>query len=182
SNGALKLAYATEALTSTTSTWTCLSLDSSGNTRGEGISFVLGSDDSPYLAHFDSTAAQVRYLRCTSAIGTCVTTGGSAFAGESVAATGTATAIITKPSIRVTSDGTVYVAHYSGAFQALAIQSRAPTETAWTASYVDPNDDGGSFTSLAGSYPVLLLNDSENPLVFYRSMENFLKYYSLEQE
>ena len=182
SDGALKLAYASEALTSSTYSWTCLSLDSSGNTRGEGISMVLDSSDSPHIAHFDMTAGQIRYVGCSGPVAGCVSQGSGAFTGEVVAASGTSSNIVTSPSIQVTSSGRIYISHYSAAFQGLALQSRLVTEAAWTAEYLDQNTSGGSFTSLAGQYPKLLLNSSGLPLVFYRTVDNFLGYLSREYQ
>lgn len=180
SAGALKIAYASEALTSSTYSWTCISLDSSGNTRGEGISLALDSSGSPHFAHFDSTAGQIRYVTCSSSISDCISTGASAFSGESVAAAGTTTAIITTPSIQVTSSGRIYIAHYSASYQGLALQTKLVGGSTWADEYIDMNDGGGSFISAAGQYPVLLLNSAEAPLVFYRSMENFIRYFSRE--
>jgi hypothetical protein len=180
SQSALYLAVAAEAATSTSYTWTCVALDAGANTRGEGIAFVLDSNDRPHIAHFDATAGAIRYVTCSSAVGTCASTGASAFTGSLVSVIGTTSTIVTKPAIGVNTSGTVYIAHYSATSQALVLQSMASGASSFTAESLDANSSGATYTSLVGQYPSMVINSSGYPSVMYRSAENWLRYYSRE--
>jgi hypothetical protein len=178
-NGALRLAYAANALTSSTYTWTCLSIDSGGANRGEGIDMVLSSD-APQIAHFDSSAGSVRYVASSVAV-TAPSFASGSFSAEVVAGTGTTSNIVTIPSFKINALGTRYIAFYSANFQALALANKSPTAGAWTVEYIDqPGAAGGSYQSAAGQYASLLINTSGYPMAFYRSRENYLKYFSRE--
>ncbi|MEQ1876237.1 MAG: esterase [Bdellovibrionia bacterium] len=180
SNNSLKLAYATEAPDSITHAWSCLNLDASANIRGEGIDMVLSSSAALSIFHFDATVGAIRRVNCGSEIGTCMTTGTSAFATESIGSTGTLASVVTKPSAEITSTGKIYVSFYSASAQALVLASRATTDTAWTSEFIDASSSGASYISTAGMYGDLVLNGGELPSLFYRSNENWLKYFSRE--
>lgn len=180
SNNALKIAYAPEGPDSTTYTWSCLNLDSSANTRGEGIDAVLSSSGALSIFHFDATAGAVRRVYCTSEITVCMTTGASAFIAESIGSTGTLASVVTKPSAKITSTGKIYVSFYSSSAQALVLSNRGSTDTAWSSEFIDAATSGASYISTAGMYGDLLLNAAELPSLFYRSNENWLKYFSRE--
>ncbi len=178
-DGALWLAYATEAITSATYTWTCLNLDASGNTRGTGIDMAIGSGDKLNLVHLDSTQTRYRYVYTSADIATAVTTGASAFSAEEIAAPGPATATDGMiPSIGVNSSGTVYAAFYSMTYQALQLSTRS--SGTWTHEYIDTDTSGGAYTSLGGQFPALVINDDGYPSVFFRSRENWLRFFSRE--
>lgn len=175
----LRLAVGTP-LTATTYSWRCLSVDASADTRGSGIDMVLGSGDILHLAHLDSTNNAIRYVKSSSAVATAIASGSSAFTGEVVDYVGTVTVDTAKPSIRVTSSGKVYVSFHSALSQGLVIKNKTPSATLWTTETVDADSSSAGFISGAGQYHSLLLNDDERPMVFYRSMENWLRYYSQE--
>ena len=110
----LRIAYAADAATSATFTWKCLTLDTTGQgiaNRGEGIDMWLDSTNKPHIAHYDSTIGAIRYVTCSSDIATCMTTGASAFTSTRVGVVGAATAISSKPGIRVNSSGTIYLTY-----------------------------------------------------------------------
>jgi hypothetical protein len=179
----LKLAYATQSVTSETFTWTCIIVDASAATRGQGIDMVLNSSDYPFITHMDDTAGTIRLVTCPNTAESCITTGPNAFSASIIngtGITGAAASYLVKPSMQVDPSGNIWVAFYSASFQGLTIAEQLAGTTTWTLSYVDPNNDGSSFISGAGQYGVLLLNDINEPMVFYRSFENWLKYYSLE--
>ncbi len=177
----LKVAYATESTTSATYTWTCVTLDAHANTRGEGIEFVLDSNDKPHVAYFDLTAAAVRYATCASAVGTCVASGSSAWSTERVGLVTNVTSVASRPSIQVDSSGKRFVSYYSNADTALVIATKSTTDTLWAYETIDSgNVTGGTYQSAAGQHGVLLLNSNELPMVFYRSIENWLKFFSRE--
>lgn len=185
----LRLAYATESEDSATYTWTCLTLDTTSqgtNTRGEGIDFTLDSSDKPHIAHFDQGVGALRYVSCPneSDVMTCAAAGATAFSGERLNYfTGSITSIASKPSVRVDSSGKVYVAFYSAADQGLYIASKATgTSGGWDASAeaLELPASGATYISSAGQHAVMNLNSSGKPLIFYRSLENWLKYYSRE--
>lgn len=177
----LKIAYATEASTSATYTWTCVSLDANANTRGEGIDMVLDSDNKPHIAHMDLTAGAVRYTTCSSAVGTCVASGATSFSSERVSLVSTVSSVASRPSIQVATDGKRHVSFYSTADTALVLSAKSKTDTTWSYEVVDsPNTTGGTFISAAGQHAVMLLNSNEAPMLFYRSLENWLKYFSRE--
>jgi len=181
SNGVtLKMAYATESLSSNTYTWVCGVADASAAQRGEGIDLVLDSNDIPHVVHFDATAGNIRYTTCASAAATCIAAGPLTFTSSIIGASGTTSTIVTRPTLQRKSDGTLYSAFYSAAYQALVLASLTPGASAWQAEYLDQVSSGSSFISAAGQYGQLLLNDSGYPLAFYRSNENWLKYFSRE--
>lgn len=185
----LRLAYATESEDSATYTWTCLTLDTTSqatNVRGEGIDFTLDSSDKPHIVHFDQGVGAMRYVSCPnqSDVMTCAAAGATAFSGERLNYfTGSITSISSKPSVRVDSSGKVFVAFYSAADQGLYIASKsAGTSGGWdaTAEALELPTSGVTYTSSAGQHAVMNLNSSGQPLIFYRSLENWLKYYSRE--
>ncbi len=69
---------------------------------------------------------------------------------------------------------------YYGTEQGLGLANKSSTASSWTIETVDANSNGGTYTSQAGLYSALVLNSSEKPLCFYRSKENWLKYFSRE--
>lgn len=185
----LRMAYATEAETSSTYTWTCLTLDtvSQGvNTRGEGIDFFLDSADKPYIVHMDQGVGAVRYVTCPSGddVLTCAQAGASAFEGERLNyVIGSVASIVNKPSVRVDATGKVFVSFYSVADQGLYLATKtAGTSGGWstTAEALETPVAGATYISGAGQYAVMLLNSSSQPMVFYRSLENWVKYFSRE--
>ncbi len=177
--GGLYIAMADEAVTSSTFTWTCRPIDSSGSIRGEGIDMELSSTDVPSIAHYDSTLNQVRVVT-SSSIASGISS--NAFTGESIGGTGSTITVAQSPQIELASDGTKWVSYYSGANQGMAIASKSSTATAWTTETIDANLTGGTAASLSGLYSQLLLNSSEKPMCFYRSKENWLKYFSREAQ
>jgi trimeric autotransporter adhesin len=62
----------------------------------------------------------------------------------------------------------------------LVLATLTPNSTSWTKEYIDQPASGSAYVSLAGQYGALLLNANERPLIFYRSHENWLKYFSRE--
>ena len=179
-NGGVRIAYASEALTSTSYSWTCVAVDTGANNRGEGIDLKLTSADIPHLAHFDSTAQVIRYVYASTAIATAIATGSAAFTAETVNGVGTAATGVTIPSLQLTTAGIRYVSYYSATLQALALSTKAVGGSSWSHEYIDEGAGGGSYTSMAGQYAKLLLNSNEAPLMFYRGRENWLRYFSRE--
>jgi len=185
----LRLAYATESENSETYTWTCLTLDTASqalNTRGEGIDFTLDSSNKPHIVHFDQGVGALRYVSCPleDEVMACAAAGTTAFSGERLDYfTGTITSIANKPSVRVDSGGKVFVAFYSSADQGLYIASKSTgTSGGWdaTAEALELPTSGVTYTSSAGQQAAMSLNSSGQPLIFYRSLENWLKYFSRE--
>lgn len=185
----LRLAYAAETDMSSTYTWTCLSLDTSlqgASTRGEGIDFYLDSSDKPYIVHLDQGVGAVRYVSCPAGTGVvaCAQAGASSFVGERLSyIISTVTSIVNKPSVRVDSTGKVFVTFYSAADQGLYLATKtAGTSGGWgvTAEALETPVQGATYVSGAGQYATMVLNSSNQPLVFYRSLENWIKYYSRE--
>ncbi|MEK6773021.1 MAG: hypothetical protein AABY64_03695 [Bdellovibrionota bacterium] len=179
----LRIAYATEASTSATYTWSCLSLDTSGqgvNARGEGIDFVLDANNVPHIVHFDSTVGGMRYITCGSAISTCMSTGVSAFTAEQIELTGTVTVISSRPSIKVDSSGKRWVSFYGQAYGAIRLSTKASGASSWSIEQLETNNSGSSFVSGAGQYGNLIINSSGYPMLFYRSLENWVRYFSRE--
>src|SRR5690606_35580974 len=95
-------------------------------------------------------------------------------------ATGTTANIVTRPTLKIASDGTLYAAFHSAAYQALILASYPSGASEWTQEFIDRADSGGSFLSTAGQYGVMMLNDSGYPMAFYRGNQNWLKYFSRE--
>jgi len=182
----LRLAYAAESDTSSTYTWTCLSIDTGSqgtNTRGEGIDFYLDSSDKPSIVHLDQGVNAVRYVSCPAGSGvvTCAQTGASAFEGERLNyIIGTVTSVVNKPSVRVNSSGKVFVTFYSAADQGLYLATKTSGSWSSTAEALESPIQGATYTSGAGQYATMVLNSSSQPLVFYRSLENWIKYFSRE--
>jgi trimeric autotransporter adhesin len=176
----LKIAMASESTTSSTYSWTCIDLDATGTVVAAGIGFVLGADDSTYIVHFDSTLGEQRFVRCTSAIASCIAAGPSSFSSSVLAAVGTTSTVTTKPSVQVSSAGVAYASFYSGSYRALALATLAAGASDWSIEYLDAAPNGTSFVSLAGQYASLTLNDSGYPTIFYRSWQNWLNYFSRE--
>lgn len=92
----------------------------------------------------------------------------------------TTSSIVAIPNIKITSPGTKYISFYSSNQSAIALYTKLSTGVSWSVEYLDPYVVGGAFTSLAGQSASLVLNASEYPLAFYRSKENWLKYFSRE--
>lgn len=181
SQRSLRIAYAVEDTSSATYTWSCATVDVSSSNRGEGIDMVLDSADRPHIAHYDQTQGVVRYTTCATDIATCMTTGTTAFVSDRVAVTGTVSAGGSKPSIQVTAAGKVFMTYHFFGDSALALSSKAATDTAWTTEQIDtPSVVGAGFSALNGMNAAMVLNDSDSPLIFYRSFENWLKYFSRE--
>ncbi len=184
----LRLALAAEAITSDTFTWTCQTLDSNASVNSaEGLGFVLDSSDRPHIVHMTS-ALNIRYVTCASDVVTCVaagstvfsTTSSPSFTSEFVGSAGSGSAVITsRPEIQVTSAGTAYASWYSASDRALLLATKTSTGS-WTSESIETQDPDWNFPSSAGAYGVLLLNDSNLPMMFYRSLENWLKYFSRE--
>jgi len=175
----LKIAYASEAITSPLYSWTCYSIDSSAATRGAGIAMVLSSTDQPHILHFDATDGTIRHVKCSTDIATCITNGTSAFTGAILSTVGTTSTIVTKPSIQ-RNGSTLYASFYTGIDKGLVLAQLNDGATSWTTESLDAGNGGGAYTSLAGQYASLVINDSGYPMVFYRSRENWLKYFSRE--
>lgn len=181
SDNFLRIAYAAESTSSKTYNWTCTTLDSSGNNRGNGVDAFVDETDTLHVVHFDGTNGQIRYGKCSTPANLCA--GNSAhFNFELVNAIGTTTIISTKPQVVVSSSGKVYISYYSASFQGLGISSRSAGSASWDAMYVDTNNNGTSLTSMAGQYSTMILNDDDYPMIFYRSIENWLKYFSIESD
>lgn len=185
----LKLAYATEAESSATYTWKCMTIDTTSqgsNARGEGIDLFLDSLDKPYIAHYDAGIGALRVVTCPAGSGvlTCGATGAAAFSGERLNyVIGPVTSIASKPGIRVDSTGKIWVSFHSSADMGLFVASKASgTSGGWDVApeVVErtPNNVGSSAT---GQHGVLLLNSSKKPMMFYRGFENWIRYFSREK-
>jgi hypothetical protein len=177
----LRIAMAAEPVSSNAFSWTCLTIDAGGATRGAGIAFVLAPGDEPRLVHFDATAGSERYVRCTGDVAACIAGGPGGFAASVVGVTGTTSLEVTRPSLLVFPDGREFVSYHSASLGALVLASRPNPSAAWTFETLDAAPAGSSFTALAGQYSVLLPNDSNGPLAIYRSYENWIRYFSREQ-
>ncbi len=176
----LKIAFAPETIESRTYTWDCASLDPSAATRGDGISMELGASDAIHIVHFDSTFGSIRYVTCAAGVASCMDTGAPAFAGSALVAVGTTAMISTRPSLKLDSNGKLYVAYYSQSEQSLGLASKEPSASSWSFEYMDTYSAGSTFVSPVGQHAQLLINDSNLPMLFYRSQENWLKYFSRE--
>jgi hypothetical protein len=176
----LRLAIAAESVTSNTFTWSCATLDASGNTRGVGIDMALSSNDIPSIVHFDSTAGRIYYLTCSSNVSNCIANS-NLFSAELVDAVGTTASVTTKPSIQINSSGKIFISYYSAVYQGMGLASRSSGDSSFAKEYIDTIPSSGvQFISPAGQYGSMLLNDAGYPTIFYRSMENFIKYFSRE--
>lgn len=176
----LKLAYAPETIDSRTYTWKCVSLDPSAATRGDGISMELGLSGEPHIVHFDSTFGAIRYVTCASDAATCLTAGSSSFTGTLLKTVGTTALIATRPSLKLDASGNLYVSFYSQSEQAVGLAGRGATSTTWSFEYIDQYSAGSTFVSSVGQHAQLLINESGFPMLFYRSQENWLRYFSRE--
>lgn len=174
----LRVAYATDALTGTSYTWTCTTVDSAGqgaNSRGDGISMKIDADDVIHIAHVDSTLGGVRYLSCATAAACAAAT------ASVVELIGTVTAgSANQPSLGVNSDGTIYIGYHAPAYKTLRLASRAAGATTWTVEDADSASTSFSFISYVGHYTNLFINTSGYPSMFYRSIENWVKFWSRE--
>ncbi len=178
--GRLKLAVDTEA-TATTYTWTCLAVDAGASTRGVGLDMVLDSSGIAHIAHHDSTFSTLRYVKSSTAAATAIATGSSAFTGSLLTSAGTSvTSESSKASLGVTSAGVVYVSYFQAQFQALYLATKAAGSSTWSVEEIDGLPSSPGFTSGAGQYSALLMNSSSLPTIFYRSAENWMKYFSRE--
>lgn len=179
SSGNLKLAFGT-ATSATAYTWTCATVDASADTRGSGIGLALSTSDLPHLVHLDSSNNAIRYVTCASSVTSCITSGSGAFAADVLAFVGSVTADSATPHLKIASNGTRYVSFYSALEQGLILATRAAGASSWMTEAVEYDSSGASFVSGAGQYNSLILNSSSLPSVFYRSGENWLKFYSKE--
>jgi hypothetical protein len=109
-------------------------------------------------------------------------TNNTGFSAEHVAFIGSTTGIVdaAKPSIQLTTAGKRFISHYSALYEGLVLETKASTDTSWTAETLDVDNSGASVVGTAGQYSVLMLNSSSLPMIFYRSFENWLKYFSRE--
>jgi trimeric autotransporter adhesin len=184
----LRIAIAAEAINNSagTFTWTCLTLDSgsaSATGFGEGIAIALDSSDKPHIVHFNFATGDYRYLSSTSAVGTAVSTGASAFTASIITnvTTPSLAAGNSIPSIQVNSSGTVYVALHDVQNRALVLGTKTSSASTFTLEQVEQAPNlGGITTPYAGQFPILLLNASNLPMIFYRSWENWIRYFSRE--
>jgi hypothetical protein len=184
----LRLAFATEAEDTSTYTWSCLTLDTSlqgTNTRGEGIDMVLSTSDMPYIAHYDSGIGALRVVTCplgTSVIH-CGQTGETAFSGERLNyIIGTITSIASRPSIKIDSTDKIWLSYHGPADQGLFLTHKAAgANGAWSLhpETIDasPNNVSSTYT---GHHATMTLNSNEKPQIFYRSFENWIRYFSRE--
>jgi hypothetical protein len=185
----LRIAIAAEPISSNTFTWTCRTLDSNVSVNSaEGIGFVLDSLDVPHIVHMTS-ALSIRYVTCASDVGTCVANGPNvfstssspAFTSQFVGSAGIGSAVFTtRPDIQVSPGGKVYVSWYSAADRELLLAQKTSSGGSWSVESIEKQDPDWNFPSSAGAYGVLLLNNSNLPMLFYRSLENWLKYFSRE--
>jgi hypothetical protein len=182
-DGRLFVAYASEALSSATYTWTCRWVDQSGTTRGQGIAFVLSSSNLPHIAHLDmSGLGSLRYVTSTADIATAIATGDALFDKEMVAATGNTVSFIGTPSIAVTSAGKRFISYYSAVSNGLVLATKAAGGSSWSTAVLESAPTGSSYSTASGQYSAMVLNDNSLPLIFYRSKENWLRYFSRESE
>ena len=183
----LRMAIGTPDANALVYTWSCLTLDSTGqaaNARGEGIDFTFDSEEKPIIVHQDSTAARVRYVTCGDSVETCFTNGASAFTGEIVESVGSMVANSSRPAVTVDSHDKIFIAYYSAADLGLYVKSRAADVTTSfqfiSAETIETPVSGIIFTNPAGQYARILTNSSNQPMLFYRSYENWLKFFSRE--
>lgn len=184
----LRIAIAAEAINNSAGsfTWTCLTLDSgsaSATGFGEGIDIALDSSDKPHIVHFNFSTGDYRYLYSTSAVGTAISTGSSAFTAAIITnvTSPSLAAGNSIPSIKINSSGTVYVALHDVQNRALVLGSKSSSGSTFTLEQIEQAPNlGGITTPYAGQFPVLLLNSSSLPMIFYRSWENWVRYFSRE--
>lgn len=175
----LRLAFGEPDATASTYAWTCMTVDSTGqasNARGEGIDFALDSSDRIYIAHQDSTVARIRYLSCDSTATTC--------SAEVVESVGSIVVNQSRPAIALDSNKKIYIAYYNTADQGLYLKSK---ESSSTTSFqyiageaIEVPVDGALYTNPAGQYADLVINSANGPMIFYRSLENWVKFFSRE--
>lgn len=178
-DGKLRLALSGQSVESASAlTWSCITLDDSGNTRGSGIGISVSAQNIPHLVHFDSTSGQIRYLTCANELASCFANPAS-FTVELLDAIGTTSLIGTIPSIEVTSTNKVYISFYSQAYQSISLAIKDPLTNTWAIERLEM-PSSGAYTGVAGLFSALLLNGSELPTLFYRSNENWIKYLSRE--
>lgn len=183
----LRLAYATESESSATYNWKCLTIDTGSqgiNTRGEGIDFYLDKNDRPYIAHYDLTGDALRVVTCDDPAGvqSCATTGPTAFIGDRLNyIIGGPSSISSRPGIRVDATGKIWVSFHAPTDQGLFIASKSVLTNTWDlkAQAIEQTSLGVT-SNLTGQHAVLLLNGSGFPMLFYRSFENWIKYFSRE--
>lgn len=177
----VRIAVATEATTSNTYTWTCGTVESTASTLGAGLDFKLDSNDLPYVVYSDTTAGSIRYAYCASAAATCASTGASAFTAALVEANGITSALgETAPSLLIATTGIKYLAFHNFTSKALRLGIMSSGGTSFTLSSIDTPPSGSNYTTPVGHHAALLQNDAAKQMVFYRSNENWLKYYSQE--
>lgn len=158
----LRIAFATEAESSSTYTWTCLTIDTGSqgsNTRGEGISFILNSSDTPYIAHYDAGVGALRVVTCGTSGGviSCGQAGASAFTGERPNyIIGTVQSIASRPGIQVTSNGKIFVSFHGPADQGVYYATKENGSWASNPTLVE-GSPGNANSNLTGTHGVLLL-------------------------
>ncbi|MCX6117976.1 MAG: hypothetical protein NT027_10570 [Proteobacteria bacterium] len=178
----LKIAYASEAISSSTYTWTCVTLDTSGGTRAEGIDLTVDSSNKIHIAHLDQTVADVRYVTCSNSVGSCVASGSAAFTAERISLLGAIVSNASRPQIKVSSDGTRMVAFHSS-YDGLVLGEKSSGATTWTLTVLDDGiTNGTTFTKAVGQYAAMVLKANKKPGIFYRSAENWLKWMSYETQ
>lgn len=174
----LRMAYATEALDDTNYSWTCVTLDGlnqGANNRGDGIAFKIDSNDQIHIAHIDSTLGGIRYLTCStpaacaSATGTTIELIGSVTVGAA-----------NQPSIGINSEGTVFVSYHAPAYKTLRLATLEAGASTWLTEDIDQSSTSYSFIAGIGHYVGMFINSSGYPGLFFRSLENWVKYWSRE--
>jgi trimeric autotransporter adhesin len=188
----LRLALGVPDTTGFNVTWTCVTVDSDlqgSNSRGEGIDMVIDSSNKAHIIHQDSGASKARYVVSTSDVATAILGGGTAFSSEVVDAVGAIAPAGTyiyamKPSIAVSGSSKVFVSYYSAADGGLYMKSKLTSSTTSfqnvAAETIEAQPSGALYLNPAGQYARLFLNQSGLPAMFYRSFENWIKFFSRE--
>lgn len=184
----LRLAVGTADSAALNYTWNCLTIDSSdqaANNRADGIDLEIDDAGLIHIVHQDSTAGRIRYVTCANSVSSCVTTGSSAFTGEIVDSVGSITVNSSRPAVAV-SNSQVYVAYYSPADFGLYLKSKSRSSTSsfqyLPAESIETPNSGNLYISAAGQFAKMLINEEQLPMIFYRSNENWLKYFSRYNE
>lgn len=183
----VRLAISNQVVTTSSLTWTCLNIDGQpGNTRGEGLDFVLDSSDRIHIVHYDATAGSIRYVNTSVAIGSAITAGTSAFTAGEVSAIGVSAILNAnlKPSIQISSAGVVFISFPNLNSDALILGTKATAmgpASEFSLEVLDSNPSGStSTTPTIGQGNALILNASDKPSILYRSLENWIRYFSRE--
>jgi trimeric autotransporter adhesin len=186
----LRIAVASQAINNSSGvfTWTCLTLDSTGGSatatgRGTGIGLALDSADRVHIIHFDLSAGEYRYVQSSSDALTAVVAGSSAFTNSSISSVTAPSPAAgnSVPTIRVNSNDTVYIAFHDVANMALRLGTKSSSSSSFLLENVEQAPSlGGISTPFAGQFPVMTLNSSGLPSIFYRSWENWIRFFSRE--